>query len=141
MEINKEEAIRCLNIAKNQYGTKNYEAALRLTRKSLKLYPTDEASQFLTKAEKAAALAEPNETKQEEEKEKEKPIRSSSKPTSSAQSQDVREILSCGTDYYKVLKLDKKCTEVEIKKAYRKVIQNFINYVAHLFFNSCLACT
>ncbi|KAG1467171.1 hypothetical protein G6F56_004563 [Rhizopus delemar] len=125
MEINKEEAIRCLNIAKNQYGTKNYEAALRLTRKSLKLYPTDEASQFLTKAEKAAALAEPNETKQEEEKEKEKPVRSSSKPTSSAQSQDVREILSCGTDYYKVLKLDKKCTEVEIKKAYRKLALKF----------------
>ncbi|KAG1055506.1 hypothetical protein G6F46_010494 [Rhizopus delemar] len=126
MEINKEEAIRCLRIAKNHYGTKNFEAALRLTKKSLKLYPTDEAKEFLAKAEMAAASAEPNDIRQEEAK----PARSatsdsSSKPSSSAQSQEVREILACGTDYYKVLKVDKKCTEVEVKKAYRKLALKF----------------
>lgn len=132
MEINKEEAIRCLRIAKNHYGTKNFEAALRLTKKSLKLYPTDEAKEFLAKAEMAAASAEPNDIRQEEAK----PARSatsdsSSKPSSSAQSQEVREILACGTDYYKVLKVDKKCTEVEVKKAYRKV--NFFRSVKLLY--------
>ncbi|KAI9264444.1 DnaJ domain-containing protein [Sporodiniella umbellata] len=124
MEINKEEAIRCLTIAKNQYGNKNYEAALRLTKKSIKLYPTQEAREFLAKAELSAASGGSDEKKQQPEK----PMNSSSKPaskSSSAQSQDVREILACGTDYYKVLKLDKKCTEVEIKKSYRKLALKF----------------
>ncbi|KAI8085999.1 DnaJ domain-containing protein, partial [Halteromyces radiatus] len=37
----------------------------------------------------------------------------------------VKAILACGTDYYKVLSLDKKCTEVEIKKSYRKLALQF----------------
>jgi DnaJ family protein B protein 12 len=122
MEINKEEAIRCLRIAKNQYGSKNYEAAVRLTKKSISLYSTDEAKEFLVKAEKAAASAPstpnadtpPPSATEEKTKEREK-------PSSSQQSSDVREILACGTDYYRVLKVDRNCTEVEMKKSYRKV--------------------
>ncbi|KAI8385610.1 hypothetical protein BD560DRAFT_345433 [Blakeslea trispora] len=130
METNKEEALRCLYIAKNQYGTRNYEAAVRLTKKSLKLYPTDEAETFLLKAEKAAAEntdASPSSS--------EKPSTPSStdassetkpqKASSGQQTKEVREILSCGTDYYKVLKLDKGCTEIEIKKSYRKLALKF----------------
>jgi DnaJ family protein B protein 12 len=122
METNKEEAIRCLRIAKNQYGSKNYEAAVRLTKKSINLFSTDEAKEFLAKAEKAAVSTPstpttdtpPPSDSQEKSKEREK-------PSHSQQSSDVREILACGTDYYRVLKVSKKCTEVEIKKSYRKV--------------------
>lgn len=124
MEINKEEAIRCLRIAKNHYGNKNYDAAVRLTQKSIKLYPTEEAKEFLVKAEQAAAKAGPEEIKKETKSTSSTQSSSSSSSSSSStqqQSQEVKEILACGTDYYKVLKLNRNCTEVEIKKAYRKV--------------------
>ncbi|OBZ90403.1 putative J domain-containing protein C17A3.05c [Choanephora cucurbitarum] len=130
MEINKEEALRCLSIAKNQYGTRNYEAAVRLTKKSLKLYPTDEAESFLLKAEKAAtentnvppSPSEKSTSSNTTDASNEKPPQNAS---SGQQTKEVREILSCGTDYYKVLKLDKGCTEVEIKKSYRKLALKF----------------
>lgn len=124
-ETNKEEALRCLKIAKNQFGSKNYEAAVRLTKKSLGLYTTDEATEFLKKAQENAASNEStgsSTSTSTSSSTSEKPRESSTpKPSASQQSADVREILACGTDYYKVLKLDKRCTEVEIKKSYRKV--------------------
>ncbi|CAO0801497.1 unnamed protein product [Mucor circinelloides] len=133
METNKEEAVRCLRIAKNQYGSKNYEAAVRLTNKSINLFPTDEAKEFLVKAEEAAAsnpassgstptTEAPSSPASDQNKEAPK---AREKPSASQQNAEVREILSCGTDYYKVLKVDKKCTEVEIKRSYRKLALKF----------------
>lgn len=123
MDTNKEEALRCLRIAKNQYGTKNYEAAVRLTKKAISLFPTDEAKEFLLKAQKAASES-PSSTASTAEVPKADTAKSSAseKPNSYQQSQEVKEILACGTDYYKVLKLSKDCTEIEIKKSYKKVI-------------------
>lgn len=121
-ETNKEEALRCLKIAKNQFGSKNYEAAVRLTKKSLALYTTQEAQEFLIKAKEKAASGESSGSStsipQQQEPEKKKPA---DKPSSKQQSAEVKEILACGTDYYKVLKVSKNCTEVDIKKSYRKV--------------------
>ncbi|KAI7906842.1 uncharacterized protein BX663DRAFT_493972 [Cokeromyces recurvatus] len=124
MEINKDEALRCLLIAKNHYGNKNYEAALRLTKKSLKLYPTDEAKEFLAKAEKAASSTSSTSSSPKMPSTEEKP-KTKESSSSSQQTAEVREILACGTDYYKVLKLDRQCTDVEIKKSYRKLALKF----------------
>ncbi|KAL0077269.1 DnaJ domain-containing protein [Phycomyces blakesleeanus] len=41
------------------------------------------------------------------------------------QAMAVKEILACGTDYYKVLRLKRDCTEIEIKKSYRKLALQF----------------
>ncbi|GAA5799782.1 hypothetical protein HPULCUR_005200, partial [Helicostylum pulchrum] len=119
---NKEEALRCLKIAKNQYGSKNYEAAVRLTKKSLALFETKEAKEFLTRAEEKAASGESTGSSSSipQVQKEEKPT-TREKPSASEQSKEVREILACGTDYYKVLKVAKNCTEVEMKKSYRKV--------------------
>lgn len=125
MEINKDEAIRCLSIAKNHYGNGNYAAALRLTKKSISLYPTEQAKAFLEKAEKAAASApdnKPTDTRTSNGT-KAAPSQppSSEKKYTQEQVDAVKAILACGNDYYKVLSLDKNCTEVQIKKSYRKV--------------------
>lgn len=121
---NKDEANRCLLIAKNHYGTGNYSSAVKLAKKSISLYPTEDAKIFLAKAEKS--LAEYPDGK----------MASSSRPTNNEQQQQnttkekkhtpeqldaVKAVLECGTDYYKVLNLNKKCTDIEIKKSYRKV--------------------
>lgn len=132
MEINKDEALRCLSIAKNHYGSGNYAAATRFARKSIKLYPTDEAKSFLEKAERSAA-DEPVGTSTATSSSSSSPMNGSTRPASSSstpssdkkhtkeQAEAVKRILSCGTDYYKVLSLEKDCTEVQIKKSYRKV--------------------
>ncbi|KAI8996765.1 DnaJ domain-containing protein [Pilobolus umbonatus] len=119
MEFNKDEAIRCLNLAKNQYGAKNYDTAVRLTKKSISLFPTDEAREFLKKAE---GQAQSSPTPPPTEK---KAAKGETKKASEEQSREVREILACGNDYYKVLKVNKQCTEIEIKKAYRKLALKF----------------
>ncbi|KAI9468233.1 MAG: hypothetical protein EXX96DRAFT_543900 [Benjaminiella poitrasii] len=125
MEINKDEALRCLRIAKNHYGTKNFEAALRLTKKSIKLYPTDDAKEFLLKAEKAASSASTSSSTSEKETSNQGKQKAKENPSSGHQSAEVREILACGNDYYKILKLDRKCNEIEIKKSYRKLALKF----------------
>ncbi|KAI8145780.1 DnaJ domain-containing protein [Fennellomyces sp. T-0311] len=130
MEINKDEAIRCLSIAKNHFGNGNFAAALRLTKKSINLYPTDQAKAFLEKAERAA-VEQPNG----------EPASSTPRPNTNGPAQSspsssekkytqeqvaaVKTILACGTDYYKVLSLEKKCTDVQIKKSYRKLALQF----------------
>ncbi|KAI8377914.1 uncharacterized protein BYT42DRAFT_572178 [Radiomyces spectabilis] len=132
MEINKDEAIRCLSIAKNHYGNGNYTAALKFTKKSLGLYPTDDAKAFLEKAEKAAASASQETTgtstginTTSSQTKPEKRAEEKTKKHTPEQAAAVKAILSCGTDYYKVLSLDKKCTEVQVKKAYRKLALQF----------------
>ncbi|KAI7859627.1 hypothetical protein BDC45DRAFT_220286 [Circinella umbellata] len=137
MEINKDEAIRCLNIAKNHYGNGNYAAALRLTKKSINLYPTDPAKAFLEKAEAAAANGDSSKqsTNSKTTSGTSTSFKSSTTTSSSSSSSEkkytqeqvsaVKKILACGSDYYQVLSLDKKCTEVQIKKSYRKLALQF----------------
>ncbi|KAI9495625.1 hypothetical protein BDB00DRAFT_812684 [Zychaea mexicana] len=136
MEINKDEAIRCLNIAKNHFGNGNFSAALRFTKKSINLYPTDPAKEFLGKAEKAAteggasstasSTATPSGTTASARTGAASSSSSSSeKKYTTDQVAAVKTILSCGTDYYKVLSVDKSCTDVQIKKSYRKLALQF----------------
>ncbi|GAB5589046.1 Chaperone protein dnaJ [Umbelopsis nana] len=132
MEVNKEEAIRCLSIAKNHYGTGNYASAVKLTKKSISLFPTDGAKAFLAKAEEKAksqssatssgsnpnpSSSSPNVTHREHKAQK--------REYTEEQLLAVKRIRSCGSDYYKVLSLEKTCTEAEIKKSYRKLALQF----------------
>ncbi|KAI8069145.1 hypothetical protein BC940DRAFT_298003 [Gongronella butleri] len=133
MEINKDEAQRCLSIAKNHYGLKNYASAVKLAKKSVSLYATDDNKAFLAKAEAALANDQSSSTSASSSSSP-APAASSSSSSSTAagdkkyteaQVKAVKTILACGTDYYKVLSLEKKCTEVEIKKSYRKLALQF----------------
>ncbi|ORY95801.1 hypothetical protein BCR43DRAFT_459713 [Syncephalastrum racemosum] len=129
METNKDEALRCLSIAKNHYGNGNYPAALRLTKKSINLYPTEAAQEFLSKAEKAAEsqpASSPSDTPAApKQKTQQESSSNDEKKYNPDQVAAVKRILSCGTDYYKVLSLDKSCQEVHIKKAYKKLALQF----------------
>ncbi|KAF7720983.1 hypothetical protein EC973_005645 [Apophysomyces ossiformis] len=126
MEINKDEAIRCLSIAKSHYGNGNYTSAVKLTKKSISLYPTDEAKAFLVKAEKQLAQQGSSTTTTTTTPQQPQPDKESAqKKYTPEQVAAVKQVLQCGTDYYKVLKLDKDCKEVEIKKQYRKLALQF----------------
>lgn len=129
MEVNKDEALRCLSIAKQHLSNGNQAGALKFTKKSIGLYPTDQAKSFLSQVQESAANASSAKTTGANIHPGRQSSASSSTPSTPTaekkhtpeQAKAVKTILSCGTDYYKVLSLTKSCTEVEIKKSYRKV--------------------
>ncbi|KAF9175340.1 hypothetical protein BGX21_002924 [Mortierella sp. AD011] len=149
MEVNKDEAQRCLDIARRHLNSGNYASARKFGLKSISLFPTSDAEAFVKKVdrEEAAATntmsgssnststrtstayststgtssARPNTTT---------PLRSRSAPVdhkpvereyTSEQAASVRAIRSSGGDFYKVLGVKKDATDSEIKKAYRKL--------------------
>ncbi|KAF9091176.1 hypothetical protein BGX23_005410 [Mortierella sp. AD031] len=162
MEVNKDEALRCLDIARRHLVTGNYASARKFGQKSISLFPTSDARAFISLVdakESAAAAASSSSTS------------TSSGPTSSASSSPnprtgstsgtgagagtgaggavpplgrskstpiadhkpverdytpeqaaaVKAIRASGGDFYKVLSVKKDATDIEIKKAYRKV--------------------
>ncbi|KAF9354732.1 hypothetical protein BGX26_007409 [Mortierella sp. AD094] len=149
MEVNKDEAQRCLDIAHRHLNSGNYASARKFGLKSISLFPTSDAKAFVKKVDKEEAAAtdttssssnstrtgagtaysastgtssaRPNTTT---------PLRSRSAPVdhkpvereyTSEQAASVKAIRSSGGDFYKVLGVKKDATDSEIKKAYRKV--------------------
>jgi len=47
MEVNKDEALRCLQISKKHLNEGNYEKALKFAKKSLSLYETPQGQEWL----------------------------------------------------------------------------------------------
>ncbi|KAF9904385.1 hypothetical protein EC991_002724 [Linnemannia zychae] len=158
MEVNKDEALRCLDIARRHLLTKNYASARKFGQKSISLFPTSDARAFISLVDaKEAAAASSNDAPSS--------TASSPGPSSSSssftpnkgsstgaragtgaapsldrskstpipdhkpverdytpeQAAAVKAIRSSGGDFYKVLGVKKDATDVEIKKAYRKV--------------------
>lgn len=114
MESNKDEAIRCLSIAKSSFEAGDYSKAQRLAEKSKRLYPTERAEQFLQIIKRQTDPAP-----------KTIPLQKNNTQTdrkyTTEQVNAVKAILACSNCYYKVLSVDKTATDAEIKKAYRKV--------------------
>lgn len=149
MESNKDEALKCLTIAKNALSLGDYAKALRFTEKSIRLFPTTQGEQLLSLVKKQSA-------------EPPKKPTSSSSPTASASSSTstqrrqttttteppaserkytteqlraVKTILACGKDYYKVLSVERSASDAQIKKAYRKVRCSWLLIVVNLCAN------
>ncbi|KAG0341767.1 hypothetical protein BG004_005914 [Podila humilis] len=51
MEVNKDEALRCLDIGRRHLSNGNFASARKFVNKSIALFPTSEAKQFLTRLE------------------------------------------------------------------------------------------
>ncbi|KAG0282403.1 hypothetical protein BGZ96_000524 [Linnemannia gamsii] len=161
MEVNKDEAQRCMDIARRHLSSGNYSSARKFAAKSIALFPTPEAKAFLTRvdSEKAtssspasnassstfSASAEPSSSTPSSTKSSPNPgssgARTSARPESvpprprstpvdhkpaereytPEQVASVKKVRSSGGDFYKVLGINKDASEVEIKKAYRKL--------------------
>lgn len=122
--MNSDEAKRCLSISKEQFDLGNAAKALKLAHKSIALHDSPQAQEWLQhllaqpKQRKPAAKKE--ESKESlETKEKEPEFR----PYTQVQVDTISNILQMKRkgDLYGVLNLEKTATDVEIKKAYRKL--------------------
>jgi DnaJ family protein B protein 12 len=130
MEVNKDEALRCLDIAKRHLSSGDLASARKFGLKSASLYPTPEAEAFITTVSQEEAKSSSRGTKGSENRAETSTSSASQsapdhKPAAreytEEQASAVREIQSSRGDFYKVLGVEKDATDTEIKKAYRKV--------------------
>ncbi|KIO24852.1 hypothetical protein M407DRAFT_76444 [Tulasnella calospora MUT 4182] len=148
MEVNKDEAQRCLSIANTHVQSGNLTSALKFVKKSIALYSTPTAVDLLAKITEAqeketSSPGAGSSSSQSEAKatgaEAHPTASSTSKRhhTSTPASEDtsapkrqytqeqvtvVKRVRACkATAYYEILELEKDCDEDGIKKAYRKL--------------------
>lgn len=120
MEGNKDEALRCLSMAKHCLKTGDLIKASRLAEKSNRLYPTVQVKEFLLvikNSKKKQGGIYPTD--------KREPTENTDRKFSPEQQNAVKAVLACKKDYYKVLAIEKTATDIEIKKAYRKKALTF----------------
>ncbi|KAJ3039556.1 hypothetical protein HDV00_012132 [Rhizophlyctis rosea] len=143
MTMNKDEADRCLAISKQKFEAGNSEAAVKFAKKALALCETDEANEwlaFLTKHGNSTPSSSSSSSSAPASSSADTNLRNRSTASTSAtpaaaedttpsrpytpdQVEGIKRIKACKTkgDLYAILGLEKGCTEVEIKKAYRKL--------------------
>lgn len=148
MESNKDEALRCLAIARKHHEAGNMPSARKFCQKSIALFETPQALQLLASinASPSSSSGSTSTSSAAEEHpsaggtKHRHPQRSAStngnaQPNGTAggiggekreytaeQGDVVRRVRACKvTDYYEILALKRDCEDADIKKAYRKV--------------------
>jgi DnaJ homolog subfamily B member 12 len=151
MESNKDEALRCLNIAQRHRDTGNLPSARKFCQKSITLFSTPEAEKLLDSIDRADSSSRP-EASTSNGNGNAKPFSSSTETNPSAagakhrhttssanagtaggsggekreytpeQHSIVKRVRACKvTEYYEILSVKRDCEEGDVKKAYRKV--------------------
>jgi DnaJ family protein B protein 12 len=146
MESNKEEALRCLAIARKHHEAGNIPSARKFCQKSIALFETPQALQLLasinaspssssgsTSASTSTSSAAEEHPSAAGTKHRHPQKSPSSNGTSGGiggekreytaeQREVVRRVQACkSTEYYEILALKRDCEDGDIKKAYRKV--------------------
>lgn len=130
MEVNKDEARRCIDIALTAFKAGNMEKAQKFAEKSRRLYPLKEADDLLrivrnfasssTRSKPTTPTSGEDGTRRRE-TDKEKPKEPKLNVDYTQEQLDaVKRIKKC-KDFYEVLGVTKESTDSEIKKAYKKL--------------------
>uniref|UniRef100_A0A8C6YXJ0 J domain-containing protein n=1 Tax=Nothoprocta perdicaria TaxID=30464 RepID=A0A8C6YXJ0_NOTPE len=136
MEGNRDEAEKCIGIAREALEAGNRDRALRFLGKAQKLYPTETARVLLEAIMKNGSAAgggaycrKPGSSNEQSKPHGTKEGRASAageggKGYTKDQMEDVYSIKKC-KNYYEVLGVSKDAGEEDIKKAYRKLALKF----------------
>uniref|UniRef100_A0A3P8WIW9 DnaJ heat shock protein family (Hsp40) member B12b n=1 Tax=Cynoglossus semilaevis TaxID=244447 RepID=A0A3P8WIW9_CYNSE len=114
MEVNRDEAERCIDIATAALKNEQPEKAQRFLEKAQRLFPTEKAKELLNQRRQPVS---------EEAKPEEKPTEAA-KSYSSEQVEAVRRVKQC-KDFYEILSVQKDASEDELKRSYRKLALKF----------------
>jgi len=137
MEVNKDEAIRCLDISSKYLDAGNISSARKFCLKSISLFETPQARKLLDQLDNMTSSAKNNvESKSSAEKGpsatgmRHRQVNGTAggmggdkREYTQDQAAVVKRVRSCkATAYYEVLAVKKECDDSDIKKAYRKVM-------------------
>ncbi|XP_065063516.1 dnaJ homolog subfamily B member 14-like [Rhopilema esculentum] len=130
MESNRDEAEKCLEIAKRCLRSGHRDKAKRFLEKALRLFPLKDASGLLEALEKNGSS--PAGSGEENERHSRKRTKSEGKSSAGPEDDDytkeqadaVSRIRKC-KDFYEILNVSKNADEAELKKSYRKLALQF----------------
>ncbi|KAJ3186742.1 hypothetical protein HDU85_007562 [Gaertneriomyces sp. JEL0708] len=137
MSMNKDEALRCLQISKEKSKAGDTEKAIKFAKKSLALCETSEGREWMTflssrgsapsSTSSSTQASATGATPRHRGAAKAEESTSASRPYTPEQVEGIKRIKACKAkgDLYAVLGLEKGSTDVEIKKAYRKLALQF----------------
>ncbi|EPX72315.1 DNAJB12 protein [Schizosaccharomyces octosporus yFS286] len=134
MEASREEALRCISLARKYLEAGDYQKASKFTDKSERILPTPEAKDFRTYMTKertsnktkpsAASTGTSNASSTMRDRTSNSPRSNDSSQASYTREQMeiVHKITKLKQhEYYEILNLKKDCKDIEIKKSYRKL--------------------
>jgi len=151
MEGNKDEAIRCLGIARKHSDSENWSAARKFCQKSIALFATPEAEKLLASivtaetnsSTSAPAGGEPKASGTETHpsaagaKQRHVPASNGTAGGMGGEKREytveqhavVKRVRACKvSEYYEILAVKRDCEDSDIKKAYRKVRPLFLSF-------------
>uniref|UniRef100_A0A7S3NVD3 Uncharacterized protein n=1 Tax=Euplotes crassus TaxID=5936 RepID=A0A7S3NVD3_EUPCR len=119
--MNKDEAERCIEIAKKAINNSDYHKAIRFLQKSKKLHPTPAADGLIQLCEmnlKHKPASAPSGSKSSDGPYQRKTQQKVETPKKNYTSEEVKlcKDIIRKTNYYDILGVEKKATEAEIKK-------------------------
>ncbi|KAJ6636218.1 DnaJ like subfamily B member 12 [Pseudolycoriella hygida] len=118
MEVNRDEAERCIEIAIDALKSGNVDRSEKFLRKAESLFPSQRAKDLLSQVLSAKKSTSDTRNRKPCNKSKDVPPEPSDYTTD--QVEMVNRIKSC-KDYYEVLNITKEATDSEIKKSYKKL--------------------
>lgn len=135
MDANRDEAVKCINIAKAALKNDDVAKAIKFLSKAQSMYPTSEASELLKSCNgKETRAAKPERSNgasnsrasSENSRCRRRDAAKSARDDggSAAQNQECTQILSCKS-YYDVLGVARDASDDEIKRAYKKLALKF----------------
>ncbi|XP_037050350.1 dnaJ homolog subfamily B member 12-like [Bradysia coprophila] len=121
MEVNKDEAERCIQIAIDALKSGHVERSEKFLRKAENLYPTQRAKDLLSQLHNTKnSTTDSNARNRRPNVKTTKDVPSEPSDYTQAQVDMVSRIKRC-KDYYEVLNVTKESTDSEIKKSYKKL--------------------
>ena len=118
MEVNREEATRCLELAMRARRDGDITKATRLAQKSIKLFPTRRAENFLEEISQSGESPPHNSTPTNQ------PTQDNNPPVDPEVTAEINRILGC-KNLYDILSIPHDASQADIKKQYRKYALKF----------------